>query len=114
MEWRGGWVIFSQLRHENRSRTVWITFHWRGITSSVSVMSSPSFDSFAEPQHGTNRCCDHHPLARQMRGERLAGWSLPLEGPDGLGYATGLLGRQLIVSGVSCPPSDRFWNRRLC
>src|SRR5689334_3697776 len=26
--------------------------HWRGITSSVSVISSPSFDNFAEPQHG--------------------------------------------------------------
>ena len=48
----GGWVIVSQFRHENFSRTVWITFHWRGITSSVSVMSSPSFDSLAEPQHG--------------------------------------------------------------
>jgi hypothetical protein len=30
----------------------WITFHCRGITSSVSVMSSPSFDSLADPQHG--------------------------------------------------------------
>ena len=48
----GGWVIVSQSRHENFSRTVWITFHWRGITSSVSVMSSPSFDSFVEPQQG--------------------------------------------------------------
>ena len=45
-------MIVSQSRHENFSRTVWITFHWRGITSSVSVMSSPSFDNFAEPQHG--------------------------------------------------------------
>ena len=26
--------------------TRWITFHCRGITSSVSVISSPSFDSF--------------------------------------------------------------------
>jgi hypothetical protein len=24
-------------RHENFSRTVWTTFHWRGTTSSVSV-----------------------------------------------------------------------------
>ena len=48
----GGCVIVSQSRHENFSRTVWITFHWRGITSSVSVMSSPSFDSFVEPQQG--------------------------------------------------------------
>ncbi len=34
------------------SRTVWITFHWRGTSSSVSVTSSPSFASLAEPQHG--------------------------------------------------------------
>ena len=45
-------MIVSQPRHEKRSRTVWITFHWRGITSSVSVTSSPSFDSLFEPQHG--------------------------------------------------------------
>src|SRR5271155_4814044 len=48
----GGWVIVSQSRHENFSRTVWITFHWRGTTSSVSVTSSPSFESFVDPQHG--------------------------------------------------------------
>src|SRR5437899_11803522 len=48
----GGWVIASQFRHENFSRTFWITFHCRGMTSSVSVMSSPSFDSFEEPQQG--------------------------------------------------------------
>src|SRR6266508_3823808 len=48
----GGWVIFSQSRHENFSRTVWITFHCRGTTSSVSVISSPSFDSLFEPQQG--------------------------------------------------------------
>jgi hypothetical protein len=34
----------------NFSRTVWITFHWRGITSNVSVMSSPSLQSLSEPQ----------------------------------------------------------------
>src|SRR5688500_14779625 len=39
----GGWVIRSQSRQVNFSRTVWITFHWRGTTSSVSVTSSPSF-----------------------------------------------------------------------
>jgi hypothetical protein len=27
-----------------------ITFHWRGITSKVSVTSSPSLDSLSEPQ----------------------------------------------------------------
>src|SRR6266702_6597266 len=46
----GGCAIVSQLRHENFSRTVWITFHCRGITSSVAVTSSPSFDIFVDPQ----------------------------------------------------------------
>ena|GEM_PF-2485840 len=35
----------------NFSRTVWITFHRRGTASSVSVTSSPIFDSLSEPQH---------------------------------------------------------------
>jgi hypothetical protein len=47
----GGWVIFSQDRHENFSRTCWITFHWRGTSSSVSVTSSPSLCR-TPPQHG--------------------------------------------------------------
>jgi len=29
-----------------------MTFDWRGMTSSVSVTSSLSFDSLCEPQHG--------------------------------------------------------------
>ena len=41
--------MVSQARQENFSRTVWITFHCRGITSSVSVMSSPSLASL--PPH---------------------------------------------------------------
>ena len=53
MGWKGagGWVMLSQLRQENRSRTVWITFHRRGTTSRVSVMSSPSLASLP-PQQG--------------------------------------------------------------
>src|SRR4249919_3568577 len=46
----GGWVIFSQSRQVNFSRTVWITFHWRGTLSRVSVMVSPSLASLVEPQ----------------------------------------------------------------
>ncbi len=42
--------MVSQSRHESFSRTVWITFHWRGITSSVSVTSSPSLLSRVPPQ----------------------------------------------------------------
>jgi hypothetical protein len=49
----GGCVIVSHSRHENFSRTVWITFHWRGIISSVSVMSCP-----ASPASSTRRSPD--------------------------------------------------------
>ena len=38
----GAWLIFSQSRQVNFSRTVSITFHDLGMTSSVSVTSSPS------------------------------------------------------------------------
>ena len=53
MGWNGagGWVMTSQERQLKRSRTVCSTFHWRGITSSVSVTSSPSLESLP-PQHG--------------------------------------------------------------
>src|SRR5271166_6218048 len=47
----GGWAIASHARQENFSHTCWITFHWCGISSSVSVTSSPSFCK-APPQHG--------------------------------------------------------------
>jgi hypothetical protein len=40
-EGTGGYVIASQVRHEYFSRTCWITFHWRGISSRVSVTASP-------------------------------------------------------------------------
>jgi hypothetical protein len=41
----GACVIASGVRQESFSRTCWITFHWRVISSSVSVTSSPSFSS---------------------------------------------------------------------
>ena len=44
-------MIVSQARQENFSRTCWITFHCRGMTSSVSVTSSPSLRS-RPPQQG--------------------------------------------------------------
>src|ERR1700688_830690 len=46
----GAWLIFSQSRQENFSRTYWITFQDFGMTPSVSVMSSPSRDSRDPPQ----------------------------------------------------------------
>jgi hypothetical protein len=79
----GGCVIVWQFRHENFSRTVWITFHCRGMT----VMSSLSLDDrFRRPAAGTAlRCGDHHALARQMIRERLARRPLALERFDRLG-----------------------------
>ena len=47
----GGWLMPSQSRQENFSRTVWITFHCRGIDSRVRVTSSPSLRSRPPPQH---------------------------------------------------------------
>jgi hypothetical protein len=44
-------MIFSQSRQENFSRTVSITFHRRGVVSSVRVTSSPSLCRRAPPQH---------------------------------------------------------------
>jgi hypothetical protein len=52
MTWNGAgaWLIFSQSRQVNFSRTCWTTFQDFGITSNVSVMSKPSLDSRAPPQ----------------------------------------------------------------
>ena len=47
----GGWLIFSQSRQVNFSRTVSISLNRRGISSSVSVTSSPSFARRDPPQH---------------------------------------------------------------
>ena len=47
----GGWVIDSQRRQENFSRTCWTTYQRAGTRSSVSVTSSPSFLN-SPPQHG--------------------------------------------------------------
>ncbi len=46
----GAWLIFSQSRQVNFSRTICTTFHCRGTTSSRSVTSSPSLASLMEPQ----------------------------------------------------------------
>src|SRR5437764_12721021 len=48
----GGWVIFSQLRQENFSRTCLVTNHCLGMTSNDDVTSSPILESLLEPQHG--------------------------------------------------------------
>ena len=75
MTWNGagGSLIFSQSRHVIFSRTCWITFHWRGITSSVSVIVSPSLRSRVPPQQSqVGRAWHDDALARQMLREGLA------------------------------------------
>ena len=75
-------MIVSQSRQENFSRTVWMTFHARGITSSVSVTSSPSFDRRVPPQagqeHGAGtttrsrgRCSGNGFLAGRLRSKAV-------------------------------------------
>jgi hypothetical protein len=54
--WRGtapaaGWGLARPAR-ELLAHRLDHHFHWRGTTSSVSVTSSPSFDSFFDPQQG--------------------------------------------------------------
>src|SRR3954465_80919 len=69
----GAWLIFSQSRQENFSRTVSITFHWRGTDSSVRVTSSPEFaQAIAAAAFTRHRRIDHHALAGKMIGERIA------------------------------------------
>ena len=47
----GGWLIVSQSRQLSFSRTCSVTNHWRGITSRVSVTSSPTLERLLPPQH---------------------------------------------------------------
>ena len=72
MVWKGagGWVIFSQLRQVNFSRTVCTTFHCRGTTSSVSVTSSPSLAELAAAARAGGGRRDHHAFAWQVLGKR--------------------------------------------
>ena len=97
----GGCVIRSQSRQVNFSRTVWITFHWRGMTSSVSVTSSPSFAIRPEPQQthvggasittrSRGRCSGNGFTARAAALERAHGRRRPRRG---------LLGGELVFAG---------------
>src|SRR5262249_33841319 len=75
----GAWLIFSQSRQVNFSRTICTTFHCRGTTSSRSVTSSPSLASLCEPQ-------------------QAQAWPSTREGANLRGLAArGLLGRNLVL-----------------
>ena len=81
----------------NFSRTVWITFQRRGMTSSVSVTSSPIFDSFSEPQQAQDVGPGTHALARKVRRKRLAGRLATREPLDLRRSGRRLFGRQLVL-----------------
>ena len=99
----GAWLIVSQSRQVNFSRTCCTTFHCRGTTSSVSVTSSPSLASLVEPQQaqavgpGTTirsrgRCAGNGPACRlpAREGAHLGGVA---------GRGGGLLGSKLVLGG---------------
>ena len=110
MVWNGagGWLIFSQALQVNFSRTVWITFHWRGMTSSVSlaIVLEPMahqwlailahlHDTVRPAARAGRGSLDHHTLARQMFGERFAHRLARREGAHG----AGLVLRRCLFSG---------------
>ena len=69
----GAWLIFSQSRQVNFSRTVSITFHCRGINSKVLVTSSPILRSRLPPQQPQAAGgVDHDTLAREMFGKGIS------------------------------------------
>ena len=74
----GGWLIASQARHENFSRTCWITFYWRGMSSNVSVTSSPILRKAAAAR-ACQGCRIDNPFARQMLGQGTACRPAPFE-----------------------------------
>ena len=81
----GGWVIFSQSRQVNFSRTVSISLKRRGISSSVSVTSSPSFDNRDPPQQAQVAELDDDALALDVGRPGLAHRPLAREGAHALG-----------------------------
>jgi hypothetical protein len=94
--------MLSQSLHESFSRTCWMNFHWRGITSSVSITSSPSSNRRDPPQQrATRRRFDYHPLGRQMLGKRFARGTLAREGGDvrRSGLPRGTLGGEIVLAG---------------
>ena len=83
----GACVMASQARQENFSRTCAITFHWRGISSSVSVTSSPILRSLSSPQHGqTGTSSPNSTLLPRVRWPtvrvRLADLGVDIPPPD--------------------------------
>jgi len=96
----GGSLIRSQSQHVIFSRTCWVTFHRRGITSSVSVIVSPSFLRCTLPQHAQAVGPRYdHALARQVLGEWLAERTVALESGNRGCLRGGFLGSDLVLGG---------------
>jgi len=78
-----------------------MTFHRRGITSSVSVTSLAQLgQALAATGRARARRRHNDALARQMRPKRLPGRALALEGCNTVGCRRGLLGHDLVFAGV--------------
>jgi hypothetical protein len=67
MTWKGAgdWLILSQFRHVNFSRTVSITFHWRGSHP------RPTCEPVPATAVTIIRRIDHHPFARKVFGKGI-------------------------------------------
>jgi hypothetical protein len=61
-----GWLIFSQSRQANFSRTISITFHWRGTDSSVRVTFTELTQAIADTALASRWWINHHPFVWQM------------------------------------------------
>ena len=67
----------------NFSRTVWITFHCRGMTlERLGNVLTHLHDAVRATARTGLRCVDHYPLTRQVIGERLARRAAALEPDD--------------------------------
>ena len=86
---------------------VWITFHCRGITSSVSVTSSPSL---AQPRAAAAAAgCwprHDHALARQMVGNGLRAGRLRVKATRLCRLGRGPLGGELVLAGRASSSSS--------
>jgi hypothetical protein len=76
----GGWVMVSQDRRVNFSRTVCTTCHCRGMDSRLSVIVSPQLGELAPTARTRTRRGNNHPFARQMLGQWRAHRFAPGEG----------------------------------
>lgn len=103
MTWNGAgaWLIFSQSRQVNFSRTVSITFHRRGDDSSVRVTSSPELaQAIAAAALTRRRRIDHHALAGKMIGERIAFGARARKSAHSCRPGDGALGRKFVLCGT--------------